>query len=104
MLIFYKKLTGLVDNMIRKRHLFCLFFLFLLFIGAVSANDDSNISNSVSTNGLSLETHDVNMFYKDGTSFDVKLVDNKKAISGGKINITVNGVTYSRTTLLALLN
>ena len=84
--------------MIRKIHLFCLFFLFLLFIGAVSANDDSNISNSVSTNGVSLETHDVNMFYKDGTSFDVKLVDNKKAISGGKINITVNGVTYSRTT------
>lgn len=48
---------------------------------------------------VTLTAPNVNMYYKDGTKFTATLKDkNKKAISNAKVNIRINGVTYTKTT------
>ena len=50
---------------------------------------------------MSIVAEDVNMFYKDGTSYDVQLADgegNPVAMAGEIIKITINGKTYDRKT------
>ncbi len=82
--------------MIKKIHILCFCILLCLFIGTVSANEDSNLNTSDSQVESHIETKNIEMFYKDGTSFDVKVVNNDDTISIEKVNFTVNGVTYNR--------
>lgn len=58
-----------------------------------------NITNTISVNKpvMSIAAEDVNMTYKDGTSYAVQLVDgegNPVAIAGEIVKITIKGKTY----------
>ena len=47
---------------------------------------------------ITIVANDINMTYKDGTSYDVQLIDgngNPRAIAGEIVKITVMGKTYS---------
>ena len=103
---FLKKLTGLVDKMIEKRHVVIFVFLLFLLIGTVSANDVDNTTETTNTALLNedkgvineiegtLETKDLDMYYKDG-AHEVNVYDNdKNPLPDIPVNITVNGITY----------
>ncbi|MDO5847977.1 MAG: hypothetical protein Q4P18_00370 [Methanobrevibacter sp.] len=81
--------------MIRKIHIFCLLFLLILLIGNVSANDDTNLTDAISDNEVHLETNDIEMYFKDGTSFDVKLMNGEMGCVGEVVNITIKSKTYT---------
>lgn len=99
--------------MIRKIHLFCLLFLLLLCMGSVSASEDAHLIDAVPDDGQdldlemgdglhnkgpsplrdvqsppSLSASDVDMCYRDGSSFKVKLSDDNKGVAGEVLNIT----------------
>ena len=64
---------------------------------------DEHINNYQATSDnkeqVTLTAPNVDMYYKDGTKFSATLKDkNKKAISNTKVNIKINGVTYTQTT------
>lgn len=80
--------------MVRKIHLFCLFFLLLMLMGNVSANEDSNLTD-VYFKGCQMVTSDLDMYYKDGSSFNVKILEDGKGIVGESVNITINTKTYN---------
>ena len=68
-----------------------------------SKYDSVEITNTITVNKpqMSIVAEDVNMFYKDGTSYDVQLTDgegNPVAMAGEIIKITINGKTYDRKT------
>ena len=68
-----------------------------------SKYDSVEITNTITVNKpqMSIVAEDVNMFYKDGTSYDVQLADgegNPVAMAGEIIKITINGKTYDRKT------
>lgn len=63
-------------------------------MGNVSANEDSNLDD-VYFEGGQLITSDIDMYYKDGTSFNVKLLDDGKGVAGESVNITINKKTYN---------
>ena len=68
-----------------------------------SKYDSVEITNKITVNKpqMSIVAEDVNMFYKDGTSYDVQLTDgegNPVAMAGEIIKITINGKTYDRKT------
>lgn len=107
---FLKKLTGLVDKMIEKRHVVIFVFLLFLLIGTVSASDVDNTTETTNTAILNedkevineiegtLETKDLDMYYKDG-AHEVNVYDNdKNPLPDIPVNITVNGITYYRIT------
>ena len=68
------------------------------------ANYESNTINnaiSVTTDSLTISADDVNMTYKDGTAYEVQLVDgqgNPVALAKQIVKITVKGKTYERKT------
>ncbi len=106
--------------MIKKIHIFCFCFLFLLLIGSVSAE---NIENKTTENDLTqlseiseisnenignyaektydnpiLVTKDIEMYYKDGTNYTVQITDGLKPLDNQKVNISILGETYLKTT------
>ncbi len=61
----------------------------------VTAKDDFKITD----NSMSLTTNDVVMYYKDGTRFGAKLMDNKgNALANKVITFTLQNIDYVRTT------
>ena len=65
--------------------------------------ESNNINNSivVTASNLAIVANDVNMTYKDGTAYEVQLVDsqgNPVALAGQIIKVTVNGISYDRKT------
>ncbi|WP_406534484.1 Ig-like domain-containing protein, partial [Methanobrevibacter sp.] len=61
------------------------------------------VNNTVTVNadGLSIVASDVNMTYKDGTAYEVQLVNSNGdavALSGQIIKITANGIAYNKKT------
>ena len=69
----------------------------------VTAQYGNTIVNNVVTvnNKLSIEASDLNMTYKDGSAFEVQLVDdygNPYALANEAVKITVAGKTYTRST------
>lgn len=111
-----------------KINAICFVFLFLFLISAVTAADNENetlqqiqpdpqedlstlsISNdiqnveklsstqTVEKKKVTLTAPNVKMYYKDGSKFTVTLKYNKKTIGNAKIQININGQTFTKTT------
>ena len=70
-----------------------IIFLALLTFGAVNAADSSAIDISKT----SIAAHDINMTHKDGSTYDVQIVDdndNPVAFPDAIVNMTVCNKTY----------
>ena len=70
-----------------------IFLLALLTFGVANAGD----STVGDISGTSIVAHDINMTHKDGTSYDVQIVDengNPFAFPDAIVNMTVNNKTY----------
>ena len=84
--------------MIKKARIILFIFLILFLIGTVSANDVENetiMEKNSPQDNIEIETHDVDMFYSDGTRFTAQIYD-EKPISNQTVIFTLNGVDYSR--------
>ncbi len=53
---------------------------------------------SVSQDDYSLETTDISMYYKNGTRYQVTLMQGENPIGNASITININGINYTRTT------
>ena len=101
--------------MIRKIKMICFILIFLFLISAVSATSFENETVKSSTNKekteitlentikqsqeikekVTVKTKNLNMYYQDGTKFNVNLIDrNNKAISNAKVKISINDKIY----------
>ena len=70
---------------------------------SISNNDMQNLeklsaTQTVEKKKVSLTAPDVKMYYKDGSKFTVTLKYKKKAIGNAKIQININGQTFTKTT------
>ena len=73
--------------------LFSIILLAILTFGAVNAVDPADEA----VNNTSIVAHDINMTYKDGTTYDVQIVDeddNPVNLSRAIINMTICNKTY----------
>ena len=57
-------------------------------------------SNQIVINPLIVENHDIEMYYKNGTGYTVKIIkqDGTVAKAGEVVRFNINGVLYNRTT------
>ncbi len=53
---------------------------------------------SVSQDDYSLETKDISMYYKNGSRYEVTLMQGNTPIENASITININGINYTRTT------
>lgn len=70
---------------------------------SISNNDMENVeklsaTQTVEKKKVTLSAPDVKMHYKDGSKFTVTLKYKKKAIGNAKIQISINGQTFTKTT------
>ena len=80
--------------MIGKIKIMAFIFLFLFLISNVSADELEN-----GTEDVSIETHDVEMYYNDGTRFEAVVHDGEdNPITNNSISFNLNNMDYSRTT------
>lgn len=64
----------------------------------LSASENTVKSSTVTKKKTTLTAPDVKMYYKDGSKFTVTLKYNKKVISNAKVQIKINGETFTKTT------
>lgn len=110
---FLKKINTVVDNINKKIYFMSLVFLFIFLIGSVSATEINNetldVKNKIDAtkevlnenDNAKIECRNIEMYYKDGTKYSVKLIDsNNKPISNKAISLNIYGRTYERYTNL----
>ena len=77
-------------------------FILLFAISSVSADDgdlNSTPENNESIENFNLTANDIELYYKNGTQYSVKLTDENGTALGNKpIVISVNGVNYTKNT------
>lgn len=64
----------------------------------LSAIENTVKSSTVTKKKTTLSAPDVKMYYKDGSKFTVTLKYNKKVIGNAKVQIKINGETFTKTT------
>ncbi|WP_407420866.1 adhesin [Methanobrevibacter sp.] len=88
--------------MIRKIDIIVFIFLTLFLISSVSAAEIENetiTTQSTPQESVHIETHDVDMYYKDGTRFAANSYDeNENPLSDTQTTFSLNGVNYTRQT------
>ncbi|WP_409199667.1 hypothetical protein [Methanobrevibacter sp. DSM 116169] len=84
---------------------FLLALILLISINGISASDLNETADEINNNvyseeiGTLLEADDIEMYYKDGSKYEVYLYDsNNTPIANQNISITVSGVEYNRST------
>lgn len=86
--------------MIKKTSMIVLFFLTIFLISSVSAAEIENetiTTESTPQENIQVETHDVEMYYKDGTRFIADIRDeNKNPLENIPVTFNINNVTYAR--------
>ena len=86
--------------MIKKASMTVLIFLTVFLISSVSAAEMENetiTTESTPHENIQLETHDVEMYYKDGTRFTADIRDkNENPLEDMKVSFNINNVTYTR--------
>jgi len=87
--------------MIRKIIIFCFILLGIFLTGFVSGAEMENETPTleIETQEINIDSHDIDMYYKDGTRFGVNITDeSSKAVPNATVNFTLNGVSYERQT------
>ena len=86
--------------MIKKRSSIVFIFLTIFLIGSVSAAEMENetiITENNPIEDVNIISDDVDMFYKDGTRFNIEIQDkNKIPINNASVTFNINGVNYTR--------
>ena len=86
--------------MIRKIDIIVFIFLTLFLISSVSAAEIENetiTTQSTPQESVNIETHDVEMYYKDGTRFASNSYDeNGNPLSDTQTTFSLNGINYTR--------
>ncbi|MBR0058639.1 MAG: adhesin [Methanobrevibacter sp.] len=86
--------------MIRKIDIIVFIFLTLFLISSVSAAEIENetiTTQSTPQESVHIETHDVDMYYKDGTRFAANSYDeNDNPLSDTQTTFSLNGINYTR--------
>lgn len=80
-----------------------IFFIFLtvFLINSVSAEELENktILTENTPQSINIETHDVEMYYKDGTRFTANIYDeNENPLNNSQTTFSLNGMDYTRQT------
>lgn len=87
--------------MIKKITSIAFIFLTIFLISSVSATEIENetIATQNYENDIHIESHDIEMYYKDGTRFETVLEDgNRNPINNATVTYGINGMNYSRQT------
>ena len=88
--------------MIRKISIIIFIFLTIFLIDTASATEIENETiplQSETQENIHIETHDVEMFYKDGTRFRAEIRDmNKNPLNDTQITFGINSASYQRQT------
>ena len=86
--------------MIKKTSIIVLIFLTIFLISSVSAaeieNETIQTKNTPQEN-IQIETHDVEMYYKDGTRFTADIRDeNENPLVNTTVSFNINNIIYTR--------
>ena len=88
--------------MIKKKYLIIFIFLSVFLISSVSAAELENETvtiESIPQESVSIQTHDVDMYYKDGTRFIAEIRDaDESPIKNASVTFALNNIYYSRKT------
>ena len=87
--------------MIKKISTIVFIFLTIFLISSVSATELENktITTESNTQDIQIESHDVEMYYKDGTRFNTQIHDeNKNPLYNATVTYSLNGMNYTRQT------
>ena len=86
--------------MIKKISTIVFIFLTIFLISSASAAEIENETMTTKDNPINevnIISNDVDMFYKDGTRFNVEIQDkNKNPINNASLTFNINGVNYTR--------
>ena len=86
--------------MIKKINIIVLIFLTIFLISSVSATELENktiTTESTQSENIHIETHDVEMYYKDGTRFIANVHDeDMNPQNNTKVTFNLNDINYSR--------
>ncbi|MDO5860210.1 Ig-like domain-containing protein [Methanobrevibacter sp.] len=106
----------------KKIKLFFVTLIFMLSISAIAAADtnssddmilgeveeeppsgsvqDSSADDNLdaASGGYTLSSSDVNMYYKNGSSYEVTLLKNSKPVQNASLSVNLNGVVYKKVT------
>ena len=86
--------------MIKKTSIIVLIFLTIFLISTVSAAEMENetiTTESTPHENIQIETHDVEMYYKDGTRFTADIRDeNKIPLENATVTFNINNAIYTR--------
>ena len=86
--------------MIKKICIILFIFLTIFLISSASAAEIENETITTQNNPIedvNIITNDVDMFYKDGTRFNVEIQDkNQNPINNASVTFKINGVNYTR--------
>ena len=86
--------------MIRKIDIIVFIFLILFLIGSASAAEMENetiTTKSTPQESIHIETHDVEMYYKDGTRFSaVSYDENETPLTNTQTTFSLNEINYTR--------
>ena len=85
--------------MIRKIDIIVFIFLILFLIGSASAAEMENetiTTKSTPQESIHIETHDVEMYYKDGTRFSaVSYDENETPLTNTQTTFSLNDINYT---------
>jgi hypothetical protein len=88
--------------MIKKKYLIIFIFLCIFLISSVSAAEIENETTTIESTpqeSVSIQTQDVDMYYKDGTRFIAEIRDaDEIPIENASVTFDLNNVSYSRKT------
>lgn len=88
--------------MIKKINIIVFIFLTIFLINSVSAEEVGNetiLSENNPQNSVNIETHDVEMYYRDGTRFTANIYDeHENPLNNTETTFSLNGIDYTRQT------